>query len=91
MVATFVPPNRNCPFQMKLWKKIKLVLWKPLFYEKTRKETLHLEAATNLLPDSKVVFTIHTRKIRFHFRPDPSYKDDILTQKGELQPKYKAG
>jgi peptide/nickel transport system substrate-binding protein len=38
---------------------------------------------------SKVVFAIYTRKIDFTSGLDPSYKDDILTQTGELQPKYK--
>jgi peptide/nickel transport system substrate-binding protein len=36
-----------------------------------------------------VVLQFIQGKIRFHIRLGSSYKDEILTQKGELQPKYK--
>jgi peptide/nickel transport system substrate-binding protein len=48
----------------------------------------YLEAVAITLTN-KVVFTIIQGKLDFTSGLDPSYKDDILTQTGELQPKYK--
>jgi peptide/nickel transport system substrate-binding protein len=88
-------PIGTGPFQLKLWEEnVKLVLRKnPLFYEKDKKgKTLpYLEAvAITFLPDKQSGFLQFIQgKLDFTSGLDPSYKDDILTQKGELQPKYK--
>jgi peptide/nickel transport system substrate-binding protein len=88
-------PIGTGPFQLKLWEEnVKLVLRKnPLFYEKDKKgKTLpYLEAvAITFLPDKQSGFLQFIQgKLDFTSGLDPSYKDDILTQKGELQLKYK--
>jgi ABC-type transport system substrate-binding protein len=88
-------PIGTGPFQMKLWEEnVKLVLRKnPLFYEKDEKGNAlpYLEAvAITFLPDKQSGFLQFIQgKLDFTSGLDPSYKDDILTQKGELQPKYK--
>lgn len=88
-------PIGTGPFQMKLWEEnVKLVLRKnPLFYEKDDKGNAlpYLEAvAITFLPDKQSGFLQFIQgKLDFTSGLDPSYKDDILTQKGELQPKYK--
>ena len=88
-------PIGTGPFQMKLWEEnVKLVLRKnPLFYEKDEKGNAlpYLEAvAITFLPDKQSGFLQFIQgKLDFTSGLDPSYKDDILTQKGQLQPKYK--
>lgn len=88
-------PIGTGPFQMKLWEEnVKLVLRKnPLFYEKDDKGNAlpYLEAvAITFLPDKQSGFLQFIQgKLDFTSGLDPSYKDAILTQKGELQPKYK--
>jgi peptide/nickel transport system substrate-binding protein len=88
-------PIGTGPFQLKLWEEnVKLVLRKnPLFYEKDKKGKAlpYLEAvAITFLPDKQSGFLQFIQgKLDFTSGLDPSYKDDILTQKGELQPKYK--
>lgn len=89
-------PIGTGPFQFKLWEEnVKLVLRKnPLFYEKDEKGNSlpYLEAvAITFLPDKQSGFLQFIQgKLDFTSGLDPSYKDDILTQKGELQPKYKS-
>lgn len=88
-------PIGTGPFQMKLWEEnVKLVLRKnPLYFEKDENGTQlpYLEAvAITFLPDKQSGFLQFIQgKLDFVSGLDPSYKDEILTQKGELQAKYK--
>lgn len=88
-------PIGTGPFQIKLWEEnVKLVLRKnPLYFEKDAQGTRlpYLEAvAITFLPDKQSGFLQFIQgKLDFVSGLDPSYKDEILTQKGELQPKYK--
>jgi len=88
-------PIGTGPFQFKLWEEnVKLVLRKnPLYFEKDEKGNRlpYLEAvAITFLPDRQSGFLQFIQgKLDFMSGLDPSYKDEILTQKGELQPKYK--
>lgn len=87
-------PIGTGPFQFKIWEEnIKLVLRKnPLYFEKDEKDMSlpYLEAvAITFLPDKQSGFLEFIQgKIDFVSGLDPSYKDEILTQKGTLQPKY---
>lgn len=87
-------PIGTGPFAFKLWEEnLKLVLRKnPHYYEKDEngKPLPYLEAvAISFLPDKQSGFLEFVQgKIDFISGLDPSYKDEILTQKGELQPKY---
>ena len=87
-------PIGTGPFQFKLWEEnVKLVLRKnPLYYERDEKGNRlpYLEAvAITFLPDKQSGFLQFIQgKLDFTSGLDPSYKDEILTQKGELQPKY---
>ncbi|EIA08937.1 ABC transporter substrate-binding protein [Flavobacterium frigoris] len=87
-------PIGTGPFQFKLWEEnVKLVLRKnPLYYEKDEKGNAlpYLEAvAITFLPDKQSGFLQFIQgKLDFTSGLDPSYKDEILTQKGELQPNY---
>ena len=88
-------PVGTGPFQFKLWEEnVKLVLRKnPLYFEKdsSGNRLPHLEAvAITFLPDKQSGFLQFIQgKLDFTSGLDPSYKDEILTQVGELQPKYK--
>jgi peptide/nickel transport system substrate-binding protein len=88
-------PVGTGPFQFKLWEEnIKLVLRKNnLYFEKdsTGNQLPYLEAvAITFLPDKQSGFLQFIQgKLDFTSGLDPSYKDEILTQVGELQPKYK--
>nr|WP_322626116.1 ABC transporter substrate-binding protein [uncultured Flavobacterium sp.] len=88
-------PIGTGPFQFKIWEEnVKLVLRKnPLYYERDEKGTQlpYMEAvAITFLPDKQSGFLQFTQgKLDFVSGLDPSYKDEILTPKGELQPKYK--
>lgn len=88
-------PIGTGPFQFKLWKEnVKLVLRKnPLYFEKDANgESLpYLEAvAITFLPDKQSGFLQFIQgKLDFISGLDPSYKDEILTQRGTLQDKYK--
>ncbi|MFN3640290.1 MAG: ABC transporter substrate-binding protein, partial [Flavobacterium sp.] len=88
-------PIGTGPFQFKLWEEnIKLVLRKnPLYFEKDIKgnQLPYLEAiAVSFLPDKQSGFLEFIQgKLDFISGLDPSYKDEILTPLGELQPKYK--
>ncbi|MFN3756633.1 MAG: ABC transporter substrate-binding protein [Flavobacterium sp.] len=88
-------PIGTGPFQFKLWEEnIKLVLRKnPLYFEKdvNGNRLPYLEAiAVSFLPDKQSGFLEFIQgKLDFISGLDPSYKDEILTPLGELQPKYK--
>ena len=88
-------PIGTGPFQFKIWEEnIKLVLRKnPLYYEKDENgvKLPYLEAvAITFLPDKQSGFLQFVQgRQDFVSGLDPSYKDEILTPKGELQPKYK--
>ncbi len=88
-------PIGTGPFQFKFWEEnVKLVLRRnPIYFEKDEKgkQLPYLEAvAITFLPDKQSGFLEFIQgKIDFVSGLDPSYKDEILTQKGELQPKYK--
>lgn len=87
-------PVGTGPFQFKIWEEnVKLVLRKnPLYFEKDEEGTQlpYLEAvAITFLPDKQSGFLQFVQgKLDFVSGLDPSYKDEILTPKGELQPKY---
>ncbi len=88
-------PIGTGPFQFKLWEEnVKLVLRKnPLYFEKDAegKSLPYLEAvAITFLPDKQSGFLQFIQgKLDFISGLDPSYKDEILTQRGTLQDKYK--
>lgn len=88
-------PIGTGPFQFKIWEEnVKLVLRKnPLYYEKDEKgvQLPYMEAvAITFLPDKQSGFLQFVQgKLDFVSGLDPSYKDEILTPKGELQPKYR--
>lgn len=88
-------PIGTGPFQFKFWEEnVKLVLRRnPIYFEKDEngKQLPYLEAvAITFLPDKQSGFLEFIQgKLDFISGLDPSYKDEILTQKGELQPKYK--
>lgn len=87
-------PIGTGPFMFKLWEEnVKLVLRKnPLYFEKDEsgKQLPYLEAVSvTFLPDKQSGFLAFAqKKTDFISGLDPSYKDEILTQKGTLQPKY---
>ncbi|MEZ4875782.1 MAG: ABC transporter substrate-binding protein [Flavobacteriaceae bacterium] len=88
-------PVGTGPFQFKLWEEnVKLVFRKnPLYFEKdeTGNQLPYLEAvAITFLPDKQSEFLQFVQgNIDFMAGLDNSYKDEILTTTGELQPKYK--
>jgi len=88
-------PIGTGPFRFKIWEEnVKLVLRKnPLYFEKDQKgvQLPYLEAvAVTFLPDKQSGFLQFVQgKLDFVSGLDPSYKDEILTPKGELAPKYK--
>jgi ABC-type transport system substrate-binding protein len=87
-------PIGTGPFQLKIWEEnVKLVLRKnPLYFEKDEKgiQLPYMEAvAITFLPDKQSGFLQFVQgKLDFVSGLDPSYKDEILTPKGQLQPKY---
>lgn len=87
-------PIGTGPFAFKLWEEnVKLVLRKnPLYYEKDAEGSRlpYMEAvAITFLPDKQSGFLQFVQgKLDFVSGLDPSYKDEILTPKGELAPKY---
>jgi len=89
-------PVGTGPFQFKLWEEnVKLVLRKnPLYFEKDTqgRQLPYLEAvAITFLPDKQSGFLQFIQgKLDFISGLDPSYKDEILTQKGTLQDQYKS-
>jgi peptide/nickel transport system substrate-binding protein len=89
-----IAPIGTGPFYVKLWEEnVKLVLRKNnRYFEKdTNGITLpYLEAvAITFLPDKQSGFMEFLQgKIDFISGLDPSYKDEILTAEGKLQPNY---
>lgn len=90
-------PIGTGPFYFKIWEEnIKLVLRKnPLYYEKDAngEQLPYLEAvAVSFLPDKQSGFLQFVQgRQDFVSGLDPSYKDEILTPTGELQPNYHEG
>ncbi|GEQ85961.1 peptide ABC transporter substrate-binding protein [Patiriisocius marinistellae] len=88
-------PVGTGPFQFKMWEEnVKLVLRKNSnYFEKDENgENLpYLEAiAITFLPDKQSEFLQFAQgKIDFMSGLDNSYKDEIITTTGKLQPKYK--
>jgi len=88
-------PIGTGPFVFKIWEEnVKLVLRKnPLYFEKGEHgiQLPYLEAvAITFLPDKQSGFLQFVQgKLDFVSGLDPSYKDEILTPKGELAPKYR--
>lgn len=87
-------PIGTGPFQFKLWEEnVKLVLRKnENYFEKDKNGVSlpYLEAvAITFLPDKQSGFLQFVQgKLDFISGLDPSYKDEILTQRGDLQQKY---
>ena len=87
-------PIGTGPFQFKIWEEnVKLVLRKnDNYFEKDEngQSLPYLEAvAITFLPDKQSGFLQFVQgKIDFISGLDPSYKDEILTQRGDLQQKY---
>lgn len=87
-------PIGTGPFKFKLWEEnIKLVLRKnELFYEKDNigNQLPYLEAvAITFLPDKQSEFLQFSQgNLDFLNYLDASYKDELLTTTGTLQPKY---
>nr|WP_243389566.1 ABC transporter substrate-binding protein [Flavobacterium cyanobacteriorum] len=88
-------PVGTGPFRFKIWEEnVKLVLRKnPLYFEKDENgvQLPYMEAvAITFLPDKQSGFLQFVQgKLDFVSGLDPSYKDEILTPKGELAPKYR--
>lgn len=87
-------PVGTGPFQFKLWEEnVKLVLRKnPLYFETDENGTQlpYLESvAITFLPDKQSEFLqFAQQKIDMVSGLDNSYKDEIITTTGSLQPKY---
>ncbi len=88
-------PVGTGPFQFKMWEEnVKLIFRKnPLYFEKDENgvQLPYLEAvAITFLPDKQSEFLQFAQgKLDFISGLDNSYKDELLTTHGELQPKYK--
>ena len=88
-------PIGTGPFKFKLWvENTKLVLRKNSNYfekDSTGKQLPYLEAvAITFLPDKQSEFLQFIQgNLDFMKSLDASYKDDIITTEGKLQPKYK--
>ena len=88
-------PVGTGPFKFQLWEEnIKLVLRKnPLYFEKDSEgnQLPYLESiAVTFLPDKQSEFLqLVQGKIDFISGLDSSYKDELVTTKGQLQDKYK--
>lgn len=87
-------PVGTGPFQFKMWEEnVKLVFRKnPLYFERDEngKRLPYLEAvAITFLPDKQSEFLQFAQgKLDFISGLDGSYKDELLTTRGKLQPKY---
>lgn len=88
-------PIGTGPFKFKLWEEnIKLVLRKNnLYYEKDKQgnQLPYIEAiAVTFLPDKQSEFLQFVQgNLDFLNYLDASYKDELLTPRGKLQPKYR--
>lgn len=89
-------PIGTGPFYFKFWEEnVKLVLRKnPLYFEKDEEgvQLPYLESvAITFLPDKQSAFLQFIQgNIDFISGLDPSYKDEIITETGELQEKYRS-
>lgn len=87
-------PVGTGPFQFKMWEEnVKLVFRKnPIYFERDKngKQLPYLEAiAITFLPDKQSEFLQFAQgKLDFISGLDNSYKDELLTTHGKLQPKY---
>lgn len=87
-------PIGTGPFQFKAWEEdVKLVLRKnPFYFERDQngQQLPYLEAiAIEFIPDIQSEFMLFSKgKFDFLNSLDPSYKDELLTPNGTLQPKY---
>ncbi len=87
-------PVGTGPFQFKMWEEnVKLVFTKnPLYFERDEngEKLPYLEAvAITFLPDKQSEFLQFAQgKLDFISGLDGSYKDELLTTHGKLQPKY---
>ena len=87
-------PVGTGPFQLKMWEEnVKLVLRRnPLYFERDEEgnKLPYLEAvAITFLPDKQSEFLQFAQgKLDFISGLDSSYRDELLTTYGELQPKY---
>ncbi|SRX55744.1 ABC transporter substrate-binding protein [Aequorivita sp. CIP111184] len=87
-------PVGTGPFQFKMWEEnVKLVFRKnPLYFERDENgnKLPYLEAvAITFLPDKQSEFLQFAQgKLDFISGLDSSYKDELLTTHGKLQPKY---
>ncbi|TDS64296.1 ABC transporter substrate-binding protein [Myroides indicus] len=87
-------PIGTGPFYFKFWEEnIKLVLRKNLLYFEKDEEGVQLpyleSVAITFLPDKQSAFLQFIQgNIDFISGLDPSYKDDIITETGELKEKY---
>ena len=88
-------PIGTGPFQFKMWEEnVKLVLRRnPMYFEfdDDRKRLPYLEAvAVTFLPDKQSEFLQFAQgKLDFISGLDNSYKDEIITTRGELKNEYK--
>ncbi len=87
-------PIGTGPFKFKLWKEgVKLVMVKnPNYFEKEGNEQLpYLDAvAVTFIADKQSAFLEFIKgNLDFLSGIDPSYKDELVTKKGELNPKFK--
>lgn len=88
-------PVGTGPFQFKMWEEnVKLVFRKnPIYFEKDEHgiNLPYMEAiAITFLPDKQSEFLQFAQgKLDFISGLDNSYKDELLTTTGQLQPKYK--
>ncbi len=87
-------PIGTGPFYFKFWEEnVKLVLRRnPNYFEKDQdgSQLPYLESvAITFLPDKQSAFLQFIQgNLDFVSGLDPSYKDDLITLEGELQPKY---
>jgi len=87
-------PVGTGPFFFKMWKEgVKLVLLKnPDYFESEEGEKLpYLDAVSvTFLPDKQSAFLEFVKgNLDFMSGIDPTYKDELLTPSGTLQPKYR--
>jgi peptide/nickel transport system substrate-binding protein len=89
-----IHPVGTGPFKLKVWKEgVVLLLFKnENYFERDEKgnKLPYLDAVRITFLDSKATEFLKFRQHEYDFMSDvdPSFKDDVLTKEGELQPKY---
>ena len=88
-------PVGTGPFRLKMWQEgVKLVLVKNQDYFETdngRKLPFLDAVAITFIPDKQTAFLDFVKgKLDFISGIDPTYKDELLTRNGKLQPKYQS-